>query len=85
MKKILLSLLLATSLFITSCAPIAAASEEDEFYFIKREEITFTTTISTVLDRVTGVEYIVCKTNRGISICPRYNADGTLFTANQEE
>lgn len=38
-----------------------------------------------VVDEITGVNYIVVGTEwgneyNGIAICPRYNADGTLYT-----
>lgn len=41
----------------------------------------------TVIDEKTGVNYIVVSGERygrpaGITICPRYNADGSLYTGN---
>lgn len=31
-------------------------------------------------DTATGVYYVVHESNNGIGVCPRYNADGTLYT-----
>lgn len=84
MKKILLSLLLATSLFAASCTPVRA-TEDTDFIVVEK-----TKDVSILLDKVTGVEYIYKEYNDlhngpTFCICPRYNPDGTLFTANQEE
>lgn len=79
MKKILLSLLLVTSLFAASCTP-AGATEDKNFIIVKSEDNLYI-----VLDKVTGVEYIIYRGTYKGGICPRYNPDGTLFTANQED
>lgn len=84
MKRILLSLLLATSLFAASCTPVRATEDTDFIVVEKTGEVKI------LLDKVTGVEYILYRELRVGSgtysgICPRYNADGTLFTADQED
>lgn len=84
MKKILLSLLLAASLFAASYTP-AGATEDEDFIVVEK-----TKDVSILLDKVTGVEYIYKEYNdlhNGLTfcICPRYNANGTLFTADQED
>ena len=40
--------------------------------------------VSTYKDEETGVEYIVFKSGYGAGACPRYNADGTLYTSGEE-
>ena len=40
--------------------------------------------VSTYKDEETGVEYIVFKSGYGAGVCPRYNADGTLYTSGEE-
>ena len=82
MKKILLSLLLATSLFAASCTSSHATEDTDFIVINKTDEV------SILLDKVTSVEYIVYEEYAATpfsGICPRYNPDGTLFTADQED
>ena len=42
------------------------------------------TSISIYEDEETGVEYIVFHVGYGTGVCPRYNADGTLYTSGKE-
>ena len=72
MKKVICGLAVLAMLTGT----VVCAEEFDEFYVAMEEE-----TVTVILDRVTGVEYIVTDTG----VCPRYNADGTLFTAEEEK
>ena len=73
MKKTIIILI---AVFMLAIGVTAYAEEFDEFYVCTEEE-----TVTVILDRVTGVEYIVTDTG----VCPRYNADGTLFTAEEEK
>jgi len=84
MKKFLFIFLLISILF-TACVPVAATETKD---FI--EVPSSGNNITIIVDSITGVEYILYKDDwRGgfswSGLCPRYNADGTLFNANQEE
>lgn len=36
--------------------------------------------VHTYVDDKTGVNYFWVNTDSGVSICPRYNADGSLYT-----
>ena len=36
-------------------------------------------------DTVTGVHYLIFMSSRGISMCPRYNADGTIYVSEESE
>lgn len=79
MRKLLFGIVIASSLFITSCTPVFATQTEDFITVQKQGNMCI------IMDPVTGVEYIVVGKQRGVSIIPRYNADGTLFTVDQEE
>lgn len=41
--------------------------------------------VNIYVDKSTGVNYLVAKNyDNGIAICPRYNADGTLYVSEVE-
>lgn len=75
MKKVLLTIILIFILLMSYCA-ITFATEDGDFVVT-----TDRSYVKIILDKVTGVEYIVYN---GRTICPRLNEDGTLFTADQE-
>jgi len=82
MRKLLFSLLLATTMLVASCAPVHATENGN---FIVGEPLPWSGYI--LIDKVAGVEYIVMETGHmhgGMAITPRLNADGSLFTADHE-
>jgi len=82
MRKLLLGLLLVVSMFAAGCVPVNATEDGN---FIVGEQLPCSGYI--LIDKVTGVEYIVVKTRHmygGMAITPRLNEDGSLFTADQE-
>lgn len=82
MRKLLLGLLLVISMLVASCAPVHATEDGN---FMVGEQLPWSGYI--LIDKVTGVEYIVMETGHmhgGMAITPRLNADGSLFTADQE-
>lgn len=40
--------------------------------------------VSVFVDEATNVEYVVVREPRGVGVCPRYNADGTLMIHKQK-
>lgn len=83
MKKLLILLIVAVIIFtMISCD----STEPVEASTIHR---TFTNgNMKVEIDKETGVNYIVYKDRDnyalGIGICPRYNADGTLYVSEVE-
>ena len=51
---------------------------------VGKENANMLMAITTYEDEETGVEYIVFHTGYGVGVCPRYNADGTLYTSGKE-
>ena len=40
--------------------------------------------VEVYVDNETGVNYLICDRGYGGGICPRYNADGTLYVSEVE-
>lgn len=51
---------------------------------VDHESLNIAMAAITYEDEETGVEYIVFHTGYGVGVCPRYNADGTLYTSGKE-
>ena len=79
MRKLLFGLLLTTTMFVMGCIPTHATESDN---FIVSEWLQHDGYI--LVDKITGVEYIVFYNYGGRCITPRLNTDGSLFTADQE-
>lgn len=51
---------------------------------VNHKNLDALTSISIYEDEETGVEYIVFHVGYGTGVCPRYNADGTLYISGEE-
>lgn len=69
MKKLIIALLVAVALMLTGCGESSPYGGERQF------GITY------FRDAETGVYYV---RSYGYGVCPRYNADGTLYTGGEE-
>lgn len=74
MKKYIIAIIASILLILVLCG----------WKRVDRKDMDPFTSISTYRDEETGVEYIVFKTGYGAGACPRYNADGTLYTSGEE-
>ena len=74
MKKCIIAIIASILLILVLCG----------WKRVDRKDMDPFTSISTYRDEETGVEYIVFKTGYGAGACPRYNADGTLYTSGEE-
>jgi hypothetical protein len=76
MRKTILIISCMAIGFIVGCGISGKAEPDNEFSV---RNITYGMDI--LKDKVTGVEYIkFCSGNGFVTITPRYNADGTLYT-----
>lgn len=91
MKKkayIIITLIFILGLFIGGCSTISTNAKEKsskrvETYYIG-EAISGGYDVYTIVDDKTGVNYLVLtrwNTGGEIAICPRYNADGSLYVS----
>ena len=85
MKKIGIILCCLTMFILGACSVGIVSAEQTNpiKIWFQNENGAYQTLC--VVDEDTGVNYIVVGTERGnayeaIAICPRYNADGTLYT-----
>ena len=74
MKKYIIAIIASILLILVLCG----------WKSVDHKNMDAITSISTYRDEETGVEYIVFKTGYGAGACPRYNADGTLYTSEEE-
>ena len=85
MKRFIFAAILAAGLVVGFVSHSSAYQEYDYVLVYQqpcsRNPRMSVTEIKVIADLVTGVEYIV--TDSGI--CPRYDANGELFTADKEE
>ena len=88
MKKktyIIITIMFVLGLFIGGCSTIQSKAEESNenvsIYLLGKILDNFE--CDTLIDEETGVNYIVLRYPHGsdISICPRYNADGSLYVS----
>lgn len=76
MRKTILIISCIAIGFMAGCGVNTKAEHDKEF---SSRNITYGMDI--IKDKVTGVEYIkFCNGNGFVTITPRYNADGTLYT-----
>lgn len=79
MKRFLFGLALVVMFFIG-----LACSKKSFAAFSTFESNGFTLFYEPFIDEATGVNYLIFRTAYAseICVCPRYNADGTLYTGN---
>lgn len=82
-KKILLvSVLLAIVIIVAGCGETANATSQNESNFYL-EKVGYCKDVTEYRDTKTGVHYLIFSDTRGYAgqggICPRYNADGSLY------
>lgn len=70
MKKVIITLLIVVALVLSGCGRSSRCEEENSDWGIIYWR-----------DPETGVYYV---RSGGYGICPRYNADGTLYTGGEE-
>ena len=71
MRKTIMALIIASALgFAVGCGVGTEAEHDDEFVVVQDCKY-----VSIVLDRVTGIEYIVYESLNGVAITPRLNPD----------
>lgn len=76
MKKMLsMGLIIATS-FLVGCGVKSSVDAVNNMGFSNVDKDGF---IYIFRDNETGVHYIKYGTNYGIGLCPRYNADGSIY------
>ena len=76
MKKKLIVICTAVLLGVSSIGITSYADCESDFHTWEE-----TSNVRIVLDRVTGIEYIVVSNSNGLAVCPRYNVDGSFYKA----
>lgn len=77
-KVLAIILTVALILCLAGCETTADANEYQRFTH-------WSSNLSITVDKETGVNYIVYLDHRtGSGICPRYNADGTLYVSEVE-
>ena len=83
MKRIVIIFMCLACLLIGTCIPILADASQDHPLQIWGQNKNGQYQTLNVVDERTGVNYIVVGYERvkggGVAICPRYNADGTLY------
>ena len=81
MKKAIITIVAVASMGLATCGAFATQEEPLQIYRqIKRNGIV----TYKILDLDTGVNYVVVKTKDGIAICPRYDADGSLYVEDED-
>ena len=76
MKKVLSMGLIVAVSFLVGCGVSNSVEANDEVKFVSTY---YRNGIGILKDTETGVNYIVYGNNNGKSICPRYNANGSLY------
>ena len=80
MKSKIITLAVAVMLAVlVGCGVKATHDTKDEFEIRKVEDNDNFVTYVILTDNETDVEYIVATSPDGMAICPRYNADGSLY------
>ena len=86
MKKLLVSMALIVAFALGACsdAGVQANAEEETVEVVSFTRVShdlFLGNTYIVVDNETGVNYIVVGGSNGVSITPRFNADGTLYVS----
>lgn len=76
MKKIISTGLIIATSFLVGCGVNNNINAEDVLNFSRVDKDGY---FDVYKDEKTGVHYIKYSHNRGIGLCPRYNADGSLY------
>lgn len=80
MKKLIIVLIIAVSFMLGACVSASASAEQEGSLKIYRQSEVAQYKTLNVVDHETGVNYVVFVCSEvGVAICPRYNADGTLY------
>lgn len=83
MKRIAIILMCLVCLLIGTCIPILADASQDHPLKIWGQNENGRYQTLAVVDERTGVNYVVVGFDvyhgGGVAICPRYNADGSLY------
>lgn len=74
MKRIIIAIIISILLVLGLCG----------WKKVDYENLSIAMSVKTYEDEETGVEYIVFHTNYGVGVCPRYNADGTMYVHGKE-
>ena len=74
MKKYIIAIIVSILLILGLCG----------WKRVDHKNLDAFTSIGIYEDEETGVEYIVFHVGYGTGVCPRYNADGTLYTSGEE-
>lgn len=80
MKKTIIAICaLVVSLVFTGCSCSSKGVEQEQMVDMSTAQCCYV-----YVDQATGVNYIIyASSNRG-GICPRYNADGSLYVSQKE-
>lgn len=85
MKKFLIVLSVILAFILGACSSVSVSAEQTNPLKIWYHNDNGCYGTLCVVDETTGVNYVVAEYNgangAGIAICPRYNADGTLYTS----
>ena len=80
---IILCVLVILSVFISGCV-LASETSENQNPFVLMDYVSWGgagAQISVFVDPITGVNYLMMREYNRAGICPRYNADGTLYVS----
>lgn len=84
MKKIkIIAAAAALAITVCSCGPSTLAESYNNHYAVKR--IDHYGEFSLYEDSETGVQYFTWRYGNAGGVCPRYNADGTLYVEGCEK
>jgi len=76
MRKTILAIITGIAIgLLVGCGAGTKAEHESEFTAWEETDDVYV-----VMDKATGVQYVLVGTARGCAITPRLNADGTLYT-----
>ena len=86
MKQFLVCMALIAAFTLGACsdAGVQVNAEEETVEAFSSTWVSdtgFFGSIHTVVDNETGVTYIVVERNSGVTITPRFNADGSLYVS----
>lgn len=82
MKKLMIVVMAVT---ILGCCAFGVQATQEEPLQIYRQVKRGGAVTYKILDLDTGVNYVAIKTTNGVAICPRYDADGSLYVEDEYE